>query len=100
MSFVRFLLSGLASRFRESPWRTAGVLAAILVVSIVEYFPGVFPWWLNLGVVASAVIVLVVLGWPLLSIGRSGREAIAERERRLREAEANPLAAARRDERT
>jgi hypothetical protein len=95
--FVRSLLSGLASRFRESPLRTLGALAAIAVVSVVEYFPRVFPWWLNLGVIGAAIIGLIVVGWPLLSIGRSGREAIAERERRLREAEANPLAAARRE---
>ena len=97
--FVRSVLSGFASRCRQSPWRILAALAGLSVVWILEYFPRVLPRWLYFGMIGAAVIGFVVLGWPLLSIGRSGLEAIAERERRLREAEANPLAAARREER-
>lgn len=96
-SLAQRVLAGLASRLRESPWRTLGALAALSVVSTVEYFPQAFPRWLYVTVIASVIIVLVVLCWPLLSIGRSGRKAIAERERALREAEANPLAAPHRE---
>lgn len=63
----------------------------LCVALVVEYVPGLLPWWADVAVMTVSVIVLIVLGWPLLSIGTSGREAIAQRERELRESEANPL---------
>jgi membrane protein implicated in regulation of membrane protease activity len=67
------------------------MLAIACIALVVQYFPGMLPWWADVGVMMLAVVVLIVLGWPLLSIGKSGRDAIAQRERELRESEANPL---------
>jgi hypothetical protein len=88
--------SQFVQRCRESPGRTLGVIAVVCLATVVEYFPQILPWWASVGVMSAAVVTLVVLGWPLLSIGKSGREAIAHRERELRYAEANPLAVVRR----